>query len=326
MHRRMHWMILVLLLVVVGLMIAILRPRQESETADDSGIVTPASNETELFVENGKWGVRTGFGRTVLEPEWYYLRAMGEDLLIARSDGSSESRYGIIRYNGEIVVPFFYDSIDSKAEDLWIAQIEENGVVQYHLYHQDGTLWMTTAWDDTKYTQEQLMLQRGDDSFIASLGANGIEWEQWHSAHMVGLHTMTMDFNAAQLRHLPDWETLYMLGEAAACYLNGLMIATPDTLSFFPSNIEDNTNFSGAYYYTNCTLQDASVSRVKIVQTEGFPAYLVQMQVTYIRTDADGAETTISTAILLDISRNLNGSYVFTGMRDLQQEVSGGAY
>ncbi|MBR5405757.1 MAG: hypothetical protein K6E36_04230 [Oscillospiraceae bacterium] len=327
MNSRMKILILVLLTAVLCLSVAVAShtmsdadlPEQSAQTAE------PKREQTaELFIENGSWGVRTPGGRVLVQPQWQHLRIMNDDVLIAYRQTKDGSRCGLIRMNGELLVPLIYSDFTRKAEDLWIAEFLENGQTRSHIYHDDGTRWTDVAWEICEPDGDTLLLGRNGDTVRNTLRGGRLIRTAWHSEHKIGLHRLIMDLDEVQLAAAPDPETLTRLGDAAAAYLTYLMIddSTLDPALF---SGEDTASLAAAGRYRKCFLQEARVTRLKMKESAGFPTYFLQIGVTYRRDGADGSSEDIRTAMYLTVSRNAAGAYTYSGFSDAQLDAAGTA-
>lgn len=331
MNRRLKLLILVLLLAVLCLSAAIVsfrlaspaatQPEPETQPAAHRGAVT-------LFEgTNGLWGAANANGRVLIEPTWYYLRIMSDSVLIARRGDGKSAAFGLIRTSGEQLVPFIYHSIvpvAASGSDLWIASFYENDQQRFHLYHADGTRWSDTAWDSCSYENGMLLLETGASRWQGALDGQHIGWTDWHTVYPVGLHTLTVDFDEAELKRLPPAETLSDIGEAAAGYLRYLFITRqhPDK-TMLPE--ESKAEVLVDYRYISCRLVSAKISRIKVLETKGLPSYLVQMQIRYQRPNAESEiGETVDTAMMLTLTRSTSGALTYSSFTDSQMGAVGG--
>ena len=88
MNRRFKLLVLVLLTAVLVLSAAIANlafsGRQQNKKAADPEEPENGAAVTLFPGQNGLWGARAANGRILIEPTWYYLRAMRTVSLIAR--------------------------------------------------------------------------------------------------------------------------------------------------------------------------------------------------------------------------------------------------
>ncbi len=329
MNRRFRLLVLVLLTAVLFLSAAIAslafsgsgKPaKKNGEQAETTG--KPVS----LFVQNGLWGARTANGRVLIEPTWYYLRAMSDSVLIARRSDGKQDRFGLIRTNGEQLVPFLYSAFEPRGNDLWIAALSENGTVKYHLYHADGTRWINRSWDSAEYTNGVLSVKEGESSYQGTLSGSGggITWTNWQQVCPVGISRLVMNLDEEQLRKLPAADVLQHLGSSCAEYLTYLFITrTPPEDARISA--EDPGRIKADRYYTNCRFRDAAITRVLELKTDRFPMYTVWMDVRFEETDSSGNTQNVRTGMTLQISRNATGDYTFFSFTDARLEATGGA-
>lgn len=330
MNRRLKLLILVLLLAVLCLSAAIVsfrfsfpaaeQPEQESQPSGKGSAIS-------LFEgTNGLWGAVNANGRVLIEPTWFYLRSMSDSVLIARRSSGKTAEFGLIRTNGEQLVPFIYHSIIPVAatdSDLWIAAFTENGKQRFHLYHADGTRWSDTPWDSYSYNDGVISLSSGTNRRRGALKNRRIEWIEWETDYPIGLHTMTAAFDEAELKRLPSAETLSDIGEAAADYLRYLFITRQHPEESLVAE-ENRAGILVDYRYLSCRFLSAEISRIKECETEGLPSYLVQIQVKYQATDENDVITdTVRTAMMLTLTRSTNGALVYSSFNDSQMDAAG---
>ena len=329
MDRRLKLLILVLLAAVICLSVGIaslrMSGRSGGQTASEAQPAVNGSQAIQLYQENGHWGARTANGRELIAPTWAFLRAMSDSVLIARRGDSRSDKIGLIRTNGELLVPFLYQSIapaDAQDTNVWLATMQENGKTCYHLYKADGTLWMTEAWDSAEYQNGILDAAKGANRCQCRLTRAGIEWLARYEEYPVGLYKLVMDFDSAELSRMPDAQTLSGLGDCAAYYLRYLFTLgdKPDDTMLDP---ESSDLLTVRRHYDGCRLQKAEVSRIQTLETDGLPAYLMQIQVTYLRKNGDGGTDRIKTALTLTVSRSASGGYIYNSFSDSQMLAAG---
>ncbi|HAG14458.1 MAG TPA: hypothetical protein DCG49_11455 [Ruminococcus sp.] len=326
MNRRLKriWLVLLALLMCLGA--AATRwvqpepeqPEPEKQPADSASVqVFPG--------QNGRWGARAANGRTLIEPTWYYLRIMSDTVLIARSSDGKKDCFGLIRSNGEVLVPFIYSAFApvSGLQDVWKASFTENGRQYYHLYHEDGTRWSDEAWESCSFEDGILTAAFGKECFTGVLNDREIDWESWSSEYPVGLHRLTMQFSGGVLHRLPQISTLRQLGECAAAYLRNLFVThePPDATLL---SAEENGSLRAAFRnrYANCRLRSAEIVRVHRRETDALPSYAVQMHVTYERSGQGNGLEVIETSMMLTVSRNADGAYIYSGFTDARQSAA----
>ncbi len=331
MNRRLKLLILLLFAAVIFLSIGIasLRMSDGSEGQTESEAV-PAANGSAIQLyqekESGRWGARTANGRELIAPTWAFLRPMSDTVLIARRDDSKAVRIGLISAAGEILVPFLYQSMDpadKQDTNVWLAAFQEGGKTCYHIYRADGTRWMNETWDSCVYQDGILDVAKGANRYQCRLTHAGIEWLARYEEYPVGLHKLVMDLDSRELERLPDGQTLTGLGESAAYYLRYLfaMGTEPDNTML---DTENAAALRAAPHYRGCRLQTAEISRIKQLKTDGLPSYLMQMQVTYQRTDAERGQEKIRTAMTLTVSCDADGAYMYSSFSDAQRIAAGG--
>ncbi len=351
MNSRTKLLIFALLAAVLFLSTAIISFRLASPAGEQLEQETqPAENRNAVSLiegSDGLWGAVNANGRVLIEPIWGYLRIMSDSVLIARPSESKSDQIGLLRTNGEQLVPFIYQSIVPVAasnSDLWLAAFTENNKIYYHLYHADGTRWSDKAWDSYSYEEGMLTLESGKCRRKGKLHDQQIEWTEWHTAYPVGLHMLTMDLDEIELKNMPSAEILSDIGETAAAYLRYLFVTKqqPDDTLLSPENSHE---ICVGSRYESCRLVSADISRIKTLETEGLPSYLVQIQVKYQIMDSKndllekpfyedrklqekyqnqgGILETVQTSMLLTLTRNASGALTYSGFRDSQMYATG---
>ncbi|MCQ2416590.1 MAG: hypothetical protein MJ071_02125 [Oscillospiraceae bacterium] len=328
MDNRMRLLMLSLLTVILvaSTVIADIWMAESQSVTNQTEIQQSAEGSSvELYVgQNGLWGARTNKGRILIQPAWYYLRNMSDSVLIARRDDGKEDRFGLIRTNGEILIPFLYTSISScnQIPDMWLGCFTENGKEYCHLYHGDGTRWSDITWDSCSVENHVLHAVCGNEEFEGVVENNQLLWQHWQTAYPVGLHQLEVSFEENDLNHMPPIDTLNDLGMAAAALLRCMFITNepPD-----PSllNLEDGRDLYSVYQYRNCRLRKAKILRISQMKSEGLPVYCVQVFVSYDRTDAENGTETVETSMYLRVNRNTMGSCIYSGFSDSQQMAAG---
>ena len=249
-----------------------------------------------------------------------------DSVLVARRSSGKSAEYGLLRTNGEQLVPFIYHSVvpvAASGSDLWIASFTENGNEHFHLYHADGTRWSDTAWDFYAYEGNTLKLKSGASAYQGVLREREIEWTAWSTSYPIGLHALTVNFDEAALKRLPPAETLDEIGASAADYLRYLFVTRqhPDN-SLLPE--ESKAEVLADYRYLSCRLVSAEISRIKVLETNGLPSYLVQMQVKYQVTDENGGiRDVIRTSMLLTLTRSTSGALTYSSFTDSRMNAAG---
>ena len=324
MNSRMKILILLLLTAVLCLSVAVAsRSIADPELTQQGGedAARQQDQTLEFFFEDGLWGAKTPGGRVLVQPQWQNLRQMSGEVLIASGRTADGTRSGLIRTNGDLLIPLIYSSIERKAPDLWVAFFRENGAARYHIYHDDGTRWTDVAWERCEAEGNTLTLGRDADYVKNRLDNGKLIRTAWHSEHKAGLHLLTMDFNAAQLAAAPDPETLTRLGDAAAAYLIYLFIDRK-TINPVLLSGDDTASLLAADSYKNCVLRKARAERLQIMETTGFPTYDLTMKVSYRRTGEDGQSEDIETGMRLILSRNAAGAFTYSGFSDPQRKAA----
>ncbi len=327
-NRQMKLLILALLTAILILTAAIVSLAMQGKESGTAIPDTGGSNgAVSLYVENGMWGIRTNSGRPITEPKWSNLRVMNNTMLIAKSAAGSARRYSIIDNKGDTLVPPVYSDFTLLDEQqLWVAALADTEPQQYHLYDTEGQLCSMTAWDSCSVEGDMLLLTHGNDRCTADNSPEGLRFYSHYSEHAVGLRKLAVELNRAALEKLYTPRTANALGDAAANYLSYLFV-TPDTpLDNALIGSEDPSSLLVSSRYNGCRLQSAAVRHIILLQTDGLPAYRLQIQVRYAPiTAGNDASRTVTTAMLLTVAQNANGDFVYTAFSDMQADLSASA-
>ena len=87
---------------------------------------------------------------------------------------------------------------------------------------------------------------------------------------------------------------------------------------------EENGSLRAAFRnrYANCRLRSAEIVRVHRRETDALPSYAVQMHVTYERSGQGNGLEVIETSMMLTVSRNADGAYIYSGFTDARQSAA----
>lgn len=328
MNRRMKLLILVLLTTILILTAAIVSLAMQGKENSASIPETSGNNgAVSFYIENGLWGIRTNSGRQITEPKWSNLRVMNDTMLIAKSGAGDTRRYGIIDNKGDTLVPAVYSDFDSlDALPLWMATLADTEPPQYHLYDSAGQLCFMSAWDSCTVDGTTLSLTQGSSRILVDYTQDGLQLRSHYSEHSVGLRKLTVDLNRSAIEKLYTSQTATALGDAAANYLSYLFI-TPDTpLDSALIGSENPSSLLVGSRYSGYRMQSATIKHIVLVQSEGLPAYRLQIQVRYSPIAAgNDTSKSISTAMLLTVAQNANGDFIYTAFSDIQADLSAAA-
>lgn len=328
MNRQMKLLILVLLTAILILTSAIVSLAMQGKRNNASIPETGGSNgAVSLYIENGLWGIRTNSGRRITEPKWSNLRVMNDTMLIAKSNAGNARRYGIIDNKGDTLVPAVYSDFDPLSDlSLWVATLADTEPPQYHLYDAAGQLCFMNAWDSCSTQGTIISLTQGSNRVIADYIQNELQLRSHYSEHTVGLRKLTVNLNRSAMEKLYSPQTAIALGNAAANYLSYLFV-TPDTpLDNAVIGSENPSSLLVSSRYNGYRLHSAAIQHIVLVQNDGLPAYLLQIQVRYSPIAAgNDVSRIISTAMLLTVAQNANGDFVYTAFSDIQADLSASA-
>lgn len=114
-------------------------------------------------------------GRITAAPEWISLRFAGNDLCIASKKIGGSEKFGCIDFEGNVVVPLIYCSIEKKrvgATELYLACSEEDE--SYVLYDERFVPQFGVPWKVCDFSGGDLLLEKDGISCVYTYGNEGL--------------------------------------------------------------------------------------------------------------------------------------------------------
>ena len=122
----------------------------------------------------GKYGLADISERVTVSPEWDNLSFAGPGLCIAETQIKGSKLLGCIDYEGNAVVPFIYDSIESHTiNDLKFYTATAHSDGSCVVYNNDLTPTFTRSWVSFEAEGNEVTLTTDKGSYIYSVSKNG---------------------------------------------------------------------------------------------------------------------------------------------------------
>ncbi len=134
------------------------------------------SNGDLIFQDsNGLYGVADSSERVIVSPEWDDLSFTDSSFCIAKKHVHGSLLCGCIDYEGNVIVPLIYDSIEKKQINgfsFYTAVSHTDG--SYVLYSADFSPLFTRSWKNCEYDEETLTLHTDKGSFLYTVTPMGL--------------------------------------------------------------------------------------------------------------------------------------------------------
>lgn len=114
-------------------------------------------------------------GRITAAPEWISLRFAENDICIASKKIGGSEKFGCIDFEGNVVVPLIYGSIEKKrvgATELYLACSEEDE--SYVLYDERFVPQFGVPWKVCDFSGGELLLEKDGISCVYTYGNEGL--------------------------------------------------------------------------------------------------------------------------------------------------------
>ena len=184
MNKHTRLVVSVLFIVIIALAIAITRFYSGSEKITGSGS-EHFTIERKLDIDgrgnrifqdsSGLYGIIDVSERVIVSPEWQELRFAGEDRCIASKRIMNRNLFGCIDYEGNIIAPFVYSSVEriqSEGNTLYIGySADGSGSV---VYNDRFVSCLSRPWDSCTLDGSDLVLRSGSGSYTYSITDQGL--------------------------------------------------------------------------------------------------------------------------------------------------------
>lgn len=253
MNKRTRLIISLLFIVVIILAVAITRfyfnvPDNSDVNGGGEGIekiIDTNDDGISIFSDgNGRFGI-TESGRIITAPEWTSIEFAGKDIYIASREISGKIKFGCIDYEGNVVVPLIYSSIEKISVGdtvMYRAVSEENGSIV--LYNESFVPYFNTPWESCTAADNEIILKNNKGTYIYTAGNDGLLFK---SAVVSGnILNRPYEINISS-RVLLSKLTPSMIGKMLECTEAYMKSAYRDDKSFLDGMVSDPRQFMELY-------------------------------------------------------------------------------
>ena len=252
MDKRVRLLLAALALILVSAIIYTVKVYTDASRKLSNSSANPVgeySNYSVFYSDNGLFGiresVRNGFGGTdvviVAEPQWAYLKALGNGVFMAQSN--PEMLFGIIDFNGNIIVPMIYPKMDYSVSGILTA-CDDSGM--YTFFSSDGRPAFEKRVNDYSIEENKYVLKSGFDTYYATCDNGRLNVTNCTLMRNICGKPSTVEINVTQKVNGVSYRDYIELVDTALTYVQGLYENSPaDVLSvtrpeYYSTVIEDN--------------------------------------------------------------------------------------
>lgn len=182
MNKRTRLVVSLLFIVLIILAVAITRfyfnaennPDINGENEGIEKILDTNSDGYSVFSdENGSCGISES-GRILAVPEWESLDFAGDNICIASKKINGTVKYGCIDFEGNVVVPLIYSSIEKKtAAGLTFYCADSQADEGCVLYNGDFVPCFDRSWKSCSFSGDELTLTNDRGKYVYSISGKG---------------------------------------------------------------------------------------------------------------------------------------------------------
>lgn len=137
-----------------------------------------------IFKDNsGLSGIIDSSDRIIVAPEWHELKFTDNNICIARLRIGDKLLTGCIDYEGNIVVPFIYNSIERHQEDDFIFYIAVSGDNSCVIYDSRFVPCFKRSWKSCSFSDGEITFKTDNGSYEYAINKDGFRLK---SAEIVG--------------------------------------------------------------------------------------------------------------------------------------------
>lgn len=143
-------------------------------------------NENRIFTDNsGLSGIADSNNRIIVAPKWNEIKFTGNNTCIARQRIDGKLLSGCIDYEGNIIVPFIYNTIERYEKDGFIFYIAVSGDNSCVIYDVNFMPCFRKAWKNYTLSQETdvISFRTENASYSYAISENGFRLK---SAEIIG--------------------------------------------------------------------------------------------------------------------------------------------
>lgn len=183
MNKRTRLIASLLFIVLIVFAAAIIRfyvnvPEDMHNDTGQAEIVrtVDTDNSGNIIFNNGSGGFGIARdGKITAAPEWLELRFAGSGICIASRKFGGKILYGCIDYEGNIIIPFVYKSIEKKVTDvstIYCAECDSDG--SYVLYDENFMLLLRQSWDSYSIDKSEVIVTDNAGVYNFSISSYGL--------------------------------------------------------------------------------------------------------------------------------------------------------
>ncbi len=183
MNKRTRLVVSLLFIVLIILAVAITRFYFNAENNPDinggnEGIEKILDTNEEGYSifsdESGSCGISES-GRILAVPEWESLEFAGDTMCIASKKTGSRIKYGCIDFEGNVVVPLIYSSIEQKTAAGQIFYFAESEADESCIIYDEGFVpCFGSSWKSCTLSGDELTLTNDRGKYVYSISEKGL--------------------------------------------------------------------------------------------------------------------------------------------------------
>ena len=134
------------------------------------------SDGNRIFKDNsGLSGIIDGNNRIIVAPEWHDLKFTGKNICTARQRIDDKLFSGCIDYEGNIIVPFIYNSIEHYEKDGFVFYIALSGDNSCVIYDENFTPCFRKSWKNYTLSEntDEIIFRTDNATYGYAISENG---------------------------------------------------------------------------------------------------------------------------------------------------------
>lgn len=333
MNKRMALLFSALLIIIIVLAAAITRFYSDSgQKISDGGtqsvIAVKVGRDAEgnlLFQDSsGLYGVADSSERVLVSPEWKNLSFTKSGVCLAEKVIDGKNLFGCISYDGDVIVPFIYSSIEPNFINgcvFYTAAVNSDSSVV--IYDDSFSPCLRSAWKSIKTDTDSITLETEKGSYKYSVNKEGFAFSSASVKGKVFSSEFSMDITSKVLLSKLTVPMIEDMSEYTEKYLEYAF--TEDLSRLDGIKCSDNADFT-ALFENNSRVASKRLAKIKeiylsVVRSEdGIPHYAVSVS----------ADTSVTCKNEDDTLRNLRDVYKavvgFRGNSILDLEAVSGSF
>ena len=241
MNKQMKFLFAALFIVIIVLAAAIARfnsaaDKNTHEGGSQSAIAkklgTDGSGNLLFQDSSGLYGIADSSERVVVSPEWESLKFTGSSVCIAEKHIRGHLLHGCIDYEGNVAVPFIFDSIEKKqagSYTFYAAKSHADG--SYVIYSSDFTPCFTNSWKEFAFSDGEITFSTEKGSYIYAVTPHGFALKRAEILGSALSHEFKVDITSKLLLSKLTVSMLEDMTEASGKYLEYAFLGDEKYLS-----------------------------------------------------------------------------------------------